>query len=486
MTDDTWLRATTRRAGLSRIFDVGGSTVLVGADGHGHELHGDSAQLARVVLDLLTAPLTGEDLVAKLESLTGATLPRPAVVGELLELLRAAGAIETATPARSRPRPTGPGPRVLLGLTGAVASMHSPALVQHLQRRGFRVRVAATEGALRFVQREALTALTHERVATGIWPEDDELRVPHIELAQWADAVVVCPASATTLGRMANGDYGSLVAAIAQATRAPVMVVPSMNHAMLGSPAVRRNLERLIADGVHVVRTTAGIEVADRPDARTPAPGSAPPPSVVVPLVEAMLRRHGARPRRFPDAEDWDAMYRDHVPEALPWHDDASHEPLLATIERLAPPPASVLEIGTGLGTLAVALAQRGYRVLATDLSAVALSQARARAGDAPVIWLRDDVTDSRVRGRFELVVDRGCLPGLSGTQAEAWAKTVTDLVQPGGRLVLEVLAPEVAAARQLSPHDAASLAALLGPAFEPDGEPASTPYGRVHLLRRT
>src|SRR5690606_15613764 len=115
--------------------------------------------------------------------------------------------------------PRGPGPRVVLGVTGAVAAMHTPALVQRLQARGFEVRVAATETALRFVRAEALEALTHRPVVHAIWPVDQVHVVPHIELAQWADAVVVCPASATTIARLATGDHSSVVAAIALATR---------------------------------------------------------------------------------------------------------------------------------------------------------------------------------------------------------------------------------------------------------------------------
>lgn len=188
-----------------------------------------------------------------------------------------------ATGGPGRPRRTAPGPRVVLGLTGAVASMHAPALVLRMQQRGFRVRVAATAGALRFVQAGALEALAHEPVVAGIWPADERLRVPHIELAEWADAVVVCPASATTISRLATGDHDSIVSAVALSTRAPVLVVPSMNALMLTSPAVQRNLAQLVTDGLHVAAPAAGIEVADHPEARMPAIGAAPPPSVAPP-----------------------------------------------------------------------------------------------------------------------------------------------------------------------------------------------------------
>ena len=130
-------------------------------------------------------------------------------------LLVRVGAVELgATPPPTR----GPGPRVVLGLTGAVASMHAPAQIQRLQQHGCEVRVAATEEALKFVHAEAIAALTHRPVVRGLWPSDGQHVVPHIELAQWADAVIVSPASATTIARIATGDHSSIVAAVALAT----------------------------------------------------------------------------------------------------------------------------------------------------------------------------------------------------------------------------------------------------------------------------
>lgn len=492
MSEPSWLDTKLRRAPQARLLDVGEALVLVSQGGEGRELHADSAALARAVLELLMVPRTGRELVAELEALSGGPIERPAVIGELLGLLRDAGAIESATASPRPARRVIPGPRVVLGITGAVATMHAPAVVQAMQARGFRVRVAATEGALRFVRTEALEALVHEPVVAGLWPTGDRLHVPHIELAQWADAVVVCPASATTIGRLASGDFGSIVSAIALSTRAPVLVVPSMNEAMLTSAAVRRNLATLAADGMHVAAPASGIEVADRPEARIPGLGAAPPPSVVVQLLEAMLRRRGTS-RRVPEAEDWDAMYRDHLETALPWHTEAADDDLLAAVSRLAAPPSAVLEIGTGLGTLAVELASRGHQVIATDVSAVALEQAHTRAPEAPVVWIRDDVTDSTLRGRFDAIVDRGCLHALSDTQSRAYAATVARLLAPGGVLVLKTLAPEAAAPRGVTAHTAATLTALFGTTFELALDEASTMPGpegaasaRLVVLRRS
>lgn len=470
-----------RRAAVVRIFDVAERMVLLAPDGGGHELTGDSAALAREVLRYLDAPRSAAEVRAHVEALAGQPLPRPAVVDELLMLLVRAGAVELGA---TTPAARGPGPRVVLGLTGAVASMHAPAQIQRLQQRGCEVRVAATDEALKFVHAGAIAALTHRPVVSGLWPTDGLHVVPHIELAQWADAVIVSPASATTIARLATGDHSSAVAAVALATRAPVLVVPSMNPAMYDAPAVQRNLEQLIADGFHVAHPGRGVEVADRPDERTPVLGAAPPPEVVVQLLEAILRGQPAPAPRT--AAAWDRVYRTQSP--LPWHCDAPDADLLAALAGVTA-PAAVLELGAGLGTFAVAAARAGHRVVATDLSSAALEHARARAPDAPVVWLQDDATDSRLRGVFDVVVDRACLHVLAADEAPRYAATLARLVAPGGAAILKTFAQDT---RGAAGYDAGRIVALLGRAFLLESEAASTlpgpvdaPAARLFVLRR-
>ncbi|MBK7823723.1 flavoprotein [Nannocystis sp.] len=476
-----------RRASLVRIYDVLDRTVVLAPDGTRHELAGDSAALARAVLSLLEQPRTRSELLALLAEQCGAPIDRPAVIDDLLALLVQARAIAADVPGPQRRR----GPRVVLGLTGAVASMHAPALVQLLQSRGFEVRVAATESALRFVRSEALEALTHRPVVHGLWPVDALHAVPHIELAAWADAVLIAPASATSIARIAAGDFSSIVAAIALATHAPVLVVPAMNAAMYASPPVQRNLAQLAADGVHVAHPARGIEVADRPDERSPVLGGALPPEVVVQLLTAILSAAvaGLVPR---EAADWDRIYRSVDPSALPWHRDEVDADLLAAIDRLVPRPASVLEIGAGLGGLAVALAGRGHQVIASDLSEVALAEAHARSPEAAVVWLQDDIRDTRLRGGFAAVIDRGCLHVLDADGAAAYARSVARLVAANGVLVIKAFTPTSAATRHATAHDAASIAALFAPQFTlaEDLEsslpgPREAPAARLFVLRR-
>lgn len=480
-----------RRAAVVRIYDVGDRTVLLARDGRGHELTGDSARLARAVLAFLETPHTRAELVTHLETLVGGPIEDATVVTELVSLLLGVEAIEPAGASPAKGRRHGPGARVVLGLTGAVASMHAPALVQSLLDRGLNVRVVATSEALRFVRAEPLEALTHHRVVSDLWPLDSTLPVPHINLAEWADAVLVCPASATTISRIAGGDHSSIVSAVAIATRAPVMVVPSMNAAMYASPSVQRNLTLLVEDGKHVVHPVAGIEVADRPHERVPTLGAAPPPPVVLALFDAMLRSHARKGGLSPrTGDDWDAVYRRPVDE-LPWQRDDVDEDLLAELQRH--PSSSVLDVGTGLGTLAVRLAALGHRIVATDVSTRALELARAAAPTADVVWLHDDITATQLHAAFDVVVDRGCLHLLAADEAHAYARAMARLVRSGGRLVVKTFVAATAAGRGTHPYDAAKLTALLGDAFTLASEadstlpgPADAPAARLFVLRRT
>lgn len=484
--DDPEPRAGTplRRAAIVRIYEHRDRLVLLAPDGRGHELTGDSAALAREVLALLERPHTPAGVLHHVESLAGGPLPRPQIVDDLLQLLIQARVIE---PARSDPARPGPGPRVLLGLTGAVATMHAPALIQRLQARGCEVRVAATADALKFVRPEAIEALTHRPVVAGLWPEGDAHRVPHLELAQWADLVLVAPASATTIARLATGDHGSIVAAIALATRAPVVVAPSMNPAMFASPAVQRNLATLAADGMHIVHPARALEVAERPDERTPLLGGAPPPDILVQIAESVLRaRPGERPR---GADGWDRLYRTHPLEELPWHRDTADDDILAALATFAPTPTNVLELGAGLGAIAVAAAARGHHVIATDISTIALEHARTRAPDAGVIWLHDDISATRLRGHFKIIIDRACLHVLDGDDPARYAAAVTRLLAPGGRLISKILTDPT---RGVRPYTADDLRALFGSALELERDdpttlpgPRDAPPARLFALRR-
>lgn len=498
-----------RRAPVVGIYDVRETIVILAPDGSVHELSGASAELARAVLAFVLEPRARAEIVAHVESLTGGPLTDTSVIDDLLALFERAKVLVGVTTAEPPRRRTHARTRVLVGLCGAVASSLAPSLVSLLQQRGFELRVVATESALRFVQAEVLAALVHHPVRSSLWPDDPTLPVPHINLAQWADVVLIWPATATTISRLATGDYSTLVSAVALATRAPVVVVPSMNVEMYGQPAVQRNLAQLVADGMHVVHPGTGDELAQRPDARTPALGPTPPHTVVAALLETVVRltraraRAGDRAGRPPrDADEWDELFRSLEDHELAWHQETLDDDLAVLLERESASGRGLhldlLDIGTGLGVAAVAAARLGYRVVAIDISGTALARARKRVGTAgggpesTIVWLRDDITNSHLHGQFAVLLDRGCLHLLAPEQLDGYAHTLARLTAPGGLLLLKTHALSEGSNRMTRPYEAAGIQQLLGTWFtlETDSPssfpgPGSAPSARLFVLRR-
>jgi SAM-dependent methyltransferase/3-polyprenyl-4-hydroxybenzoate decarboxylase len=483
-----------RRAAVVSIYEVRESIVMLAPDGSVHELSGASAELARAVLAFALEPRTVAEIVAHVESLTGSALPDTRVVDELLALFERAKVLVESPPSEPPRQPTPARTRVVLGLCGAVACALAPSLVTLLQQRGFDVRVVATESALRFVQAEVLAVLTHHPVRSSMWPDAPTLPVPHINLAQWADVVLVWPATATTISRLATGDHSTLVSAVALATRAPVVVVPSMNVEMYGQAAVQRNVAQLVADGMHVVHPGTGSELAYAPDARVPTLGPTPPHAVVAGLLETVVRLTRARRSRSPrDADEWDSLFRTRKDHELDWHREALDDDLAALLEREAKPGRALLDIGTGLGVAALAAARLGYRVVAIDVSEAALARARDRAGADAVVWLRDDITSSHLFGEFAVLLDRGCLHLLAPEQLDAYVHTTARLSVAGSVMLLKTHALSEGESRGTTPYDAARIEQLFGPWFvlEQDSPssfpgPRGAPHARLFLLRRT
>lgn len=282
------------RAPIVRIYDLESRTVICGSGGAAQALDGDSAQLARAVLAHLgRGPASREELLQHLASLTGGPIEDTTAIDQLLALLVNAGVLrahDASAEVGPRSVRAARSLRVVLCGTGAIASAQLPTLVLALQQRGHTVRVALTAEAHRFVQAAALEALTHARIPADAWDGSLDAPVPHLELAAWAEVVVVAPASATTLSRLATGDCSDLVAALALSTPAPVLLAPSMNQAMLAAPAIARNIAQLCEDGFAIAHgTLAGVEVAEAPGARTLQPGPMPPPEVIVELAERLV-----------------------------------------------------------------------------------------------------------------------------------------------------------------------------------------------------
>ncbi|GIX36752.1 MAG: phosphopantothenoylcysteine decarboxylase [Lysobacteraceae bacterium] len=143
--------------------------------------------------------------------------------------------------------------RIVLGVSGGIAAYKSAELVRRLRERGHEVQVVMTEAATRFVTPLTFQALSGRPVRCSLWDDAAEAAMGHIELARWAQRVVVAPASADLIARMAQGRADDLLTTLLLATAAPVLLAPAMNRQMWAHPAVQANLEVLRSRGIEFV-----------------------------------------------------------------------------------------------------------------------------------------------------------------------------------------------------------------------------------------
>jgi len=150
------------------------------------------------------------------------------------------------------------GKRILLGVTGGIAAYKSPDLVRRLRDRGAEVQVVMTGGAREFVTPTTFQAVSGRTVRSDLWDAAAEAAMGHIELARWADAVLIAPASADFLARLATGQANDLLSTLCLATEAPIAVAPAMNHVMWANAATRTNVATLAQRGVQVFGPAEG------------------------------------------------------------------------------------------------------------------------------------------------------------------------------------------------------------------------------------
>ena len=150
------------------------------------------------------------------------------------------------------------GRRILLIIAGGIAAYKSLELIRRLRERGAAVRVVMTAAAERFVTPLAAAALSGDKVYTDLFSLTDESEMGHLRLAQEADCLVVAPATADLLARMAAGLADDLAATALLATDKPILLAPAMNWRMWQHPATRANLELLLARGVRSVGPDSG------------------------------------------------------------------------------------------------------------------------------------------------------------------------------------------------------------------------------------
>jgi len=149
-------------------------------------------------------------------------------------------------------------PRILLGVTGGIAAYKAAELARLLQKNNAQVRVAMTEAATRFVGPATFQALTSQPVATDLWDASFPNNMAHIELSRGVDAIVIAPASADFLAKLANGLADDLLSTTCLARNCPLMVAPAMNREMWDNQATQRNVKALRADGVVIIGPDRG------------------------------------------------------------------------------------------------------------------------------------------------------------------------------------------------------------------------------------
>jgi SAM-dependent methyltransferase len=410
--------------------DARDSLTVMSPDGSVRRFEGESAALARAVLRAFERPCSDDELRTELANEFDGLDESKAVLDELLKLLRGSGALVAPPPVPAKPLD---GYRIVLAAGGAVASSTTPMVASTLTGLGAEVKVALTRSARRFVEPRALEAITHHPVELSLWDTPADRPAPHIAMAEWADAVVLAPATATTLSRIARGDCTDLVSALAISTEVPVLLAPSMNPRMLSAPAVVRNLERLRDDGFHVLWPGRGPEVAQAPKDRKNLSGPMPPPPQLASAIVAWVATNARPP--VSSARYWESVYRHTAPGRLKWHRDDVDAELLAALDAL--PKGRLLDLGTGLGTVAAHAARTGHSVVATDVSRRALELAHQRYPADKIEWLEDDALASRLIAPFDTLIDRGLFHLLPPDRRADCLRELGRLTKPGGVVLL-------------------------------------------------
>ena len=147
---------------------------------------------------------------------------------------------------------------ILLGVCGGIAAYKSAELLRRLQDAGASVRVVMTAAACEFITPLTFQALSGHPVHTELLDADAESGMGHIELARWADLILIAPTTANTLSRLAQGRADDLLSAICLASQSPLAIAPAMNHVMWSSASTQQNLQQLIARGVQVFGPASG------------------------------------------------------------------------------------------------------------------------------------------------------------------------------------------------------------------------------------
>jgi len=149
---------------------------------------------------------------------------------------------------------------IVLGITGGIAAYKAPELVRRLRERGAEVQIVMTNSAEEFVTSTALQAVSGRPIRSNLWDKEAEAAMSHIELARWADVVLIAPATAEVMARIVSGGAPDLLTTICLATQAPIALAPAMNHVMWSNLATQSNREVLEKRGIHIIGPGIGSQ----------------------------------------------------------------------------------------------------------------------------------------------------------------------------------------------------------------------------------
>ncbi|HCI51819.1 MAG TPA: bifunctional phosphopantothenoylcysteine decarboxylase/phosphopantothenate--cysteine ligase CoaBC [Gallionella sp.] len=149
---------------------------------------------------------------------------------------------------------------IVLGITGGIAAYKSAELLRLLMKLGYSVQVAMTEAACHFITPTTLQGLSGKPIYTDQWDARESNSMAHINLSRAADAIVIAPASADFIAKLANGLADDLLSTLCLARNCPLLIAPAMNREMWQNPATQRNIARLISDGVQILGPANGMQ----------------------------------------------------------------------------------------------------------------------------------------------------------------------------------------------------------------------------------
>lgn len=147
---------------------------------------------------------------------------------------------------------------IILGVSGSISAYKAPDIVRRLQDLGGKVRVILTQGGAQFITELSLQTISKNKVYQNLWDKDSALSMQHIELAKWADAILIAPASANTIANLASGKADNLLGNVVLASKCPLLIAPAMNQQMYISSSVQDNLNTLLKRKITLIQPKNG------------------------------------------------------------------------------------------------------------------------------------------------------------------------------------------------------------------------------------